>query len=354
MCFLFSGAISVYIKRTWSLENKDIYTKLNEIVTCILCAFIGVLYHYFVLKFGDSFPGNAYSSLRLELALVGATGILSVMLIMGIWAISHKFTTLKHPELLEGENNYELFCERFMKNYRPSIKRKITHLLPLGVVASIVVIFYFLSLNPIYKMENIWRNFSLFFVVVIGIDFAYTFLLGDLIRLLDYSYMPRVVGKLFAIGLNPEELDTFSSTSIMVFGFAPFLLLQFPLFFIILLVTSVADGMASIFGLLAEKKGKKHRFPKKGHKSIEGYIGGSLFAFLSTIFGGFFSNLFGFSDPSIWTIHLFLSLGLILAIVIFIIDVITSNKINICDNYLNPLACGIAAMAFLTIIGVSF
>ncbi len=354
VCFTLSAAIFVHVKRTWSQENKNLYKKLDEIANGIFCALLGILYHFYVLKFGADLPGIARSSLTMELACDGLIGIISVMLIMVLWAISHKIKTIKQPELLENINNYDNFSEHLRLNYKPSVKRKFTHLLPFGVVSIIVVVFWLLGADPTYAHQDRWKNFSLFFVVIFGMDFALTFLIGDLIRLFDYSYMPRTVGELFLRGLTPNELDTFSSTSIMVFGFAPFLLFDFPLFFIVLLIASVADGMASIFGIIAKKVGFSHEFPKNSNKTIEGYIGGSLFAFLCTLFGGFFSNLFGFSNPSVWSLEVLLMLGFILSGVVFLVDIATSTKIRASDNYLNPIACGIIAMIFLQIIGVPF
>ncbi|MBN1800754.1 MAG: hypothetical protein JW891_04565 [Candidatus Lokiarchaeota archaeon] len=354
VCFTLSAAIFIHVKRTWVQKNKDPYKKLNEIVNGLFCALLGILYHLYVLKFGNNLTGIARSSLTLELALNGMVGILSVMFVMSIWALSQKIKTIKNPELLQNVNNYELFCERLKLQYKPSVKRKFTHLLPLAVVSGIVMVFWILNNNPVYSYQGRWKHYALFFVVIFGMDFALTFLIGDLIRLFDYSYMPRIVGELYARGLTPTELDTFSSTSIMVFGFAPFLLFDFPLFFIILLIASVADGMASIFGIIAKKIGFSHEFPKGSTKTIEGYIGGSFFAFLCTLFGGFFSNTFGFSNPSVWSLEILLSLGTILSVVVFLVDIATSTKIRASDNYLNPLACGIVAIIYLYLIGVPF
>ena len=253
---------------------------------------------------------------------------------------------------METVYNYDVFTERLLSEYRLVLKRKVTHILPFGVIGGLILIFSILQFIPIFS--EIWQSYALYFIVILGIDFALTFLIGDLIRLFDYSYMPPPVGELFIKGLTPDEIDTFASTSIMVFGFAPFLLFEFPFFLIIALITSIGDGMASIFGIIATNKNFKHEFPKGSKKTIEGYIGGFIFTYLCVIFGGVFSNFFGFSDPAVWSIDVLIILGLILSIVVFLIDIITSKNIKLCDNYLNPLICGLVTIIFLVIMGIPF
>ncbi len=352
MCFIFCIAIFIHVVKIWNDENKNIYKKIDEIVTGILLCALGGYYPLFTQKFGANLSGIVFHTLREELSILGIIGIVGVMLGICAWGISHKIKSIRHPELLKDVYNYDIFTERLLKEYKLVLKRKITHLLPFGVIGVIILIFAVLQFTPIFS--NKWQNYSLFFIVILGMDFALTFLIGDLIRLFDYSYMPPSIGELFIKGLTPNEIDTFASTSIMVFGFAPFLLLEFPLFLIITLITSIGDGMASIFGIIATNKNFRHEFPKGSHKSVEGYIGGFLFTFLSVIFAGLFSNFFGFSDSSVWTINLLIILGLMLSLVTFFIDIITSKSIKLCDNYLNPLICGLVAMIFLMIMGVPF
>jgi len=352
MCFIFSIAIFTHVVKTWKKEGKDIYKKINEIVTGLLLIALGLYYPLYVQKFGDNLSGIVLPSLKQEFSIIGLFGIIGVMIGICIWGISNKIKSIRHPELLENVYNYEVFSERLLKEYRLVLKRKITHVLPFGVIGGLILIFYVLQFIPIFSDK--WQNYALFFIVILGIDFALTFLVGDLIRLFDYSFMPPPIGELFIKGLTPDELDTFASTSIMVFGFAPFLLFEFPLFLIIALITSIGDGMASIFGIIATNKNFKHEFPKGSHKSIEGYIGGFIFTFLCVIFGGLFSNFFGFSDPTVWSMELLVILGIILSIIVFLIDIITSKNIKLCDNYLIPLICGLVAIIVLVIMRVPF
>lgn len=344
--FIFTIFMFIHIFKTWNLEGKTSYKKINEIIYAFLTLAFGIYYPLLVLWLGNNNNGIFLPNAVDEFTLLGNIFIVGVMLIIVGWGISAKLRTIRNPELLKEQNNYEHFCEEFLKKYpeRSRIKRKITHILPGVVVGLIIIIFYFFF-QPI--LGNVWIDYALFVILIIGIDFALTFLVQDLIRLFDFSYMPPNAIKMCHAGLTPDELDSFSSTSVMVFAFGPFLFLSFPLLFIVLLITSIADAMASIFGILAANK--KHHFPKGTDKSIEGYIGGGLFTFICTIFGVLFSNFFGLST---WSIELALFIASILSIIFFFIDVITS-KVKLQDNYLNPLITGLSIIMILISLNIS-
>ena len=335
--------------RTWNKEGKDIYKKINELVHAILQIGLTICYPFFVIKFSTGVAGIIMPTAEQDFNNLGLMFIFGAIVGLCLWMISAKLGVRKHPERLETINNYEVWCKEFIDEYEVVLKRKITHILPFGVVGGLVIIFAMLQFIPIIGTK--WQAYCMYFIVIIGIDFALTFIIGDLIRLYNFEYMPPLAGQLFKAGLTPEELDSYASTSVMVYGFAPFLLLDFPIFLIILLITSVADGMASIFGIIAAKKGKIHWFPKGSHKSIEGYIGGALFTVFSVVFGVGFSNFFGFSDPAIWNWELTIVITIALTILITIIDFVTI-KYPLCDNWLNPLACGLVLIIILVIYGV--
>ena len=342
--FIFAILMVIHIIKTWNLDGKKTYKKINEIVYAFLTLAFGSYYPFLVLKFGSEKKGIFLPNVLDELTLLGNIFILGVMLCVFGWAISAKIRTIRNPELLKEQNNYEIFCEKFLKKYKEKskIKRKITHILPGAVVGLCVVIFY-VFFRSIFG--DVWINYALFVIVIIGVDFAFTFITEDLIRLFDFSYMPPNAIKMCNAGLYPDELDTFSSTAVMVFAFGPFIFFCFPLLFIVILITSIADAMASIIGILVSNKKiyKKHYFPKNTDKSVEGYMGGFIFTFISTLFGVTFSNFFGLSD---WSIELSLNLALILSFTFVLIDIITS-RIKLQDNYLNPLITGVIILIFL-------
>jgi dolichol kinase len=148
--------------------------------------------------------------------------------------------------------------------------------------------------------------------------------------------------------MTRDEIDTFTSTSVMVFGFGPFLFFSFPIFLIVLLITAVADAFASIFGLVPSKK---HYFPKssESNKTIEGYVGGMISTFLCTLFAVLFSWLIG---RAIWPISATLIVAAVMSITFLCIDLITST-IRLQDNYINPLTTGAILLIILPLFGIS-
>jgi len=320
-----------HVVKSWNDQSKDIYKRINEIMYCILTLAFGFYYPFFIVQFGNNHPGILLQTATSDFTLFGNLFIVGVIIIILLWALSAKIRTLRNPELLETENNYDLFKEHFLEEYskRNKLKRKCFHTIPFAVVGSVIVIFFLFS--PL--LGNKWFDYARFSIVILGVDFAFTFIIGDLVRLLDFSYMPPIPAKLFRKAMVDIELDTFTSTSVIVFGFGPFLFFDFPIFLIVLLIAAVADACASMSGLLAKNK---HFFPPNTDKTVEGYLGGIIFTFLCTVFGVFFATLFGLSD---WSIDLTLFLAIILSITFFFVDLFTS-KFKIQDNYLNPLICG--------------
>jgi CDP-diglyceride synthetase len=335
----------LHIVRSWNSEEKGIFKRINEIIYAILTLAFGLYYPFIILRYGNNFSGIIFSTAILDFIFLGNVFIVGAIFAVFLWALSAKIRVLRNPELKSSCNNYDLFCKKFLKDYaecstRNKIKRKCYHTLPFLVVGTI---FVFLS-NFKFVLGNAWSSYAVMFIVILGIDFAFTFLIGDIVRLLDFSWMPEKASRLFKSGMTDQELNSFTSTSVMVFGFGPFILTTFSIFIIVLLVTAVADACASIFGLLAGEN--KHNFPDDSDKSIEGYIGGIMATFLCTIFAIMFSNFFGLSN---WTWSKIIIISLITSITFFLIDLLTS-KIKLQDNYLNPIVIGVVLVIVSSIL----
>jgi len=336
----------IHIIRSWNSESKTIFKKINEIVYALLVLSFGLYYPLLILRLGKDHAGINFPTAVEELTFLGNFLIVGITMGIVLWGISAKIRTIRNPELLKNQNSYEDFKTKFLATYpnKNHYKRKITHILPVGVVGGCVIIFYNISL-----FDGAWIDYALFFSIIVGVAFASTFIIEDLIRLFDFSYMPPNARKLCEAGLTPDELDSFSSTSVMIFSFGPFLFFSFPIFFSVITITAVADAMASIFGIAADNKGKKHIFPKWSDKSIEGYIGGVLFTFLCVVASVAFSNLLGLSD---WATGVIISLALLLSIEFFLIDFITT-KIKLQDNFLNPFIMGFSAVLYLMALNIA-
>lgn len=346
LCLIFAAIMFIHIIKTWNSENKGAYKKFNEVVYALLTVGFALFYPFLIIRFGGNKAGIILPKAVDELTLLGNIFIVGVMICVSFWGISAKLRTIRNPELLIDQHNYEVFCKEFLEEYseRSQIKRRITHILPGAVVGLIIAIVYYFFFE---LLGNAWFDYAMFIIFIIGIDFALTFIAQDLIRLFDFSYMPPTAIKMCKAGLTPDELDSFSSTSVMVFSFVPFIIFSFPILFIVILITSVADAMASMIGIF--KGDKKHHFPKSTSKSIEGYIGGFIFTFICIVFAVVFSNHFRLSN---WGLELTLYVALILSIVFVFIDLLTS-KIKLQDNYLNPFITGFVLILILITVNIS-
>ncbi|MBN1216606.1 MAG: hypothetical protein JXA99_14350 [Candidatus Lokiarchaeota archaeon] len=334
----------IYIYKSRNKKEKTIYTKINEILYCILTLAFGIYYPLLIIILGKDYNGLIYGTAVDDFILLGNVFIGGEVALIFLWALSAKIRTKKNPKLLETKNNYNQFISNFLENYsiKNKIKRKLYHTLPFTIVALIPLIFFVFKNN----LGERWMSYSIFFIAIVGVDFAFTFIIGDVVRLLDFSYMPPKAADLFKAAMTSDELNTFTSTSVMVFGFGPFIFFNFTIFFIVVLISAIADAFASITGLMASKMG--HNFPKDTSKTIEGYIGGIIVCFFCTIFGSYYSILLGISN---WDIYSILLIAIVLAIVFFLIDLITS-KIELQDNYLNSLIIGSSLLILLILLKI--
>ncbi|MBD3196352.1 MAG: hypothetical protein GF317_14940 [Candidatus Lokiarchaeota archaeon] len=330
--------------RSWNDSKKDIFQKINEIMYTSLTLAFSIYYPIIIYTFGSGYSGFFLNSAIEDFILLGNVFIVGVLMGILLWALSAKVKTIKNPDLLQTQNNYEVFKKNFLEQYslKNKIRRKIYHTIPFAVVGALVIFFYLFK----SYLGDLWINYALFFVVILGSDFALTFIIADLVRLLDFSYMPPKAANLFKEAMTDKEINTFTSTSIMVFGFGPFILFDFPIFLTVLLIAAVADAFASLIGL--KFSDKEHFFPNNSKKTIEGYFGGFISTFLCVFFSVFFSWFFGLST---WPLHLTLIIAIILSIVFLSVDLFTT-KIKLQDNYLNSLASGFTLIIILTIAGV--
>jgi len=343
--FIIVGLMGYYVARSWNNKDKTGFKKINEIMHCLLTLACGFYYPLFIIQFGGNNTGIVFPTAKGDFNFIGTVIIVGIAVLMAFWALTAKVRTIRNPELLIAKNNYEKFCEDFLEDYgdRNKVTRKYIHTIPFGVVGLIVIVYYLLS--PFFGSK--WFDYARFTIAVVGISFAFTFLIGDIVRLLGFSCMPHIVAGWFNKAMKKDEIDTFTSTSVMVFGFGPFLFFSFPIFLIVLLITAVADAFASIFGLVASNK---HYFPKgsESKKTIEGYIGGMISTFLCTLFGVSFAWFVGKAN---WPIWITLLVAGIMAIIFLSIDLITST-IRLQDNYINPLITGAILLVILPLFNI--
>lgn len=336
--------MAMHTYSSWNSPEKPNYKKFNEMVYIILTACFGITYPFFVINFAKEHPGVFLPTALEEFTLIGNVFIFGLFLLMILVGFLNNRRKKKMGPNVKKFKDYKAFCKDFLNNYeqKNSIRRKYSHVLP-GILVIFVILSSY-SLKPI--LLDAWKDYAFFIIIVIGIDFAFAFLLEDIIRLLAFDYMPYFVLRLCREALYPDELDTFSSTFVMVFSFGFFILVSFPIFFIVLLVSSIGDAMSSVVGITYSHK--KHNFPKNTRKTIEGYIGGTTFSFLSAIFGVLFSNWIGFSD---WPFQITLLAAVVASITFLGIDILTSiTKLQ--DNYLNSFGVGLTLILLLSLYNI--
>ena len=78
--------------------------------------------------------------------------------------------------------------------------------------------------------------------------------------------------------IKRKEFYEFIGPTVLVISFIPMFLfarVSFGLFAAAMLIATIGDGFASLFGI----KYGKHPFPKDSHKTVEGYVAGFLGSF---------------------------------------------------------------------------
>ena len=87
MCFILSAAVFIHVIKTWKKEGKNIYKKINEIVTGFLLIALGLYYPFYLDRFGGNLSGIILPTLREEFSIIGLVGIIGVMFGICVWGI---------------------------------------------------------------------------------------------------------------------------------------------------------------------------------------------------------------------------------------------------------------------------
>ncbi|MFX1257482.1 MAG: hypothetical protein ACFFAN_06470 [Promethearchaeota archaeon] len=222
---------------------------------------------------------------------------------------------------------------------KTDIHRKSFHTFP----ASLII---FLWLFAIYIWDGIWnsdkiwgisgQDFGVFLIITAGYSGILIFACLDYIRLSCiyekgniFWILPNNVLNLLAKAIKRKEFYDFIGPTVLILSFIPIFIfahITFGIFAAAMLIATIGDGIASIFGM----KFGKHNFPKDSPKTLEGYILG-------------FIGSFGIAFFAIWvfesniTIFKLTIIALSGATMFLIID-ISNLKVN--DNILNPIICG--------------
>ncbi len=318
---LFSVGFLIILHALKTKKHKKHARTFDELLLGAFHIILCFIYPLYYLRFP-----SLSSTLYLLTNILAVATICFLLLILAF----EKFNVSKHP-YLKKKRSYASFKKNFLSNYNKQnrYKRRITHIIPALVILPIYLIGK--SFAPLLPD---WEAWCVGLITSAGVCFVLVFSIADLVRVSKPELLPEWASKLFSKGLNKEEVldNTFTTSSAMILGFAPWLLAGLLVFTIVSLVASVSDAMAAITGF----RFGRHRFPKKGRKTVEGYIAGILTTFSLVI-----ASFFILSTINPLLIILF---GLFLAGAFFLVDVL---NLPIDDNKINPQVIGFVLLILL-------
>jgi dolichol kinase len=180
------------------------------------------------------------------------------------------------------------------------------------------------------------QDFGVFLGITAGYAGIWVFAMLDYIRLSCiydrgnvFWILPDNVLDLLGKAIKRKEFYEFIGPTVLVISFIPvfiFARISFGIFAAAMLIATIGDGFASLFGI----KFGKHNFPKGSHKTVEGYVAGFLGSF-----GIALVALLAFESQIFFLKLVIIALGG--ACVFLVIDLL---DLKVDDNILNPIFCG--------------
>lgn len=343
--FIVGGLGLFYYAIKLNDSHPEEHNFTNSILALILWITAGLLYPLF---FSTNNP-----SLSLFLVLsVFFICIFTPSLIILILYYQYQFVVKKNPNT-KVKRNFNTFLKHFDKELeeantlrsqklKTEMHRKALHLFPAGVII-------FLWIFGVYIWDNLWnarvawgitgREFSKFLILTVGYSGILVFGALDYIRLSCifenhnlFHLIPDNVLNLLRISMKRKENFEFIRPAVLILSFVPIFFFPFGVFTAAILIATIGDGAASIFGL----RFGKINFPKSSEKTIIGYLAGFFTSFIVSIIP---LVLF----ESILDINEILIIAFGGASMYFVIDI---SNLKIDDNILNPILCALI-MGFL-------
>ena len=209
-------------------------------------------------------------------------------------------------------------------DFQMDFRRKVMHF---GIALGLFAIYFFgiLFQGPLLDLGIPTQLFISYWWLAIGLHLLWVMNLADLIRLHRFEWLGRFATRWLERSIRPQEFHTFTSASLMIVSWFPFLLAPSPIFLIVGVTGSFSDALASSIG---KRWGRR---PGKNGKTFVGYIAGFTSAFVITLLIFLF---FGSQTYSGWETLIF-AMGA--AFGFFIVDF---ASLHISDNFLNPFVIG--------------
>ena len=338
-------AITFKIRKLPGKTAKDFG---NEILTSIMW-FVGAVIYPFAYSPAITVETREYFNIFTDIAMIG------IFMVIFFIVVREKILLKKHPGIIETRD-FETFAINFKSEYtlRRDIDRKVFH-----VIIPAFVLFMYVLGNFLASWLSVGfvsgHDLGIFFIINCGFGGLFLFAAADIIRLSyffkdqgfsAFHLLPTTVLTILTKRMHAKELFTFIPTVLILLSFIPFLPAPFAVFGTITLIASISDAMASIFG-----KAFSQAFPGRGifpsskfryfkNKTIAGYIAGFISTLLIT-----WLMLTAFPVQAL-SMNVMLVTPLLTATTFILIDIL-SLQIN--DNFLNPLACGMVMLVCLLI-----
>ena len=249
-----------------------------------------------------------------------------------------KRKTKREPSVRERRTIENFLLEYEKKNadkeitYKTDLTRKALHLFP---AAMILLLWIF----GVYIWEGMWNqqliygingeNYARFLILTVGFGGIFVFAMLDYVRLSHifkknmYHLLPDNVSNLLGNAMKRSEFYEFTKPATLILAFATIFFAPFPAFCAAMLIATIGDAAASVFGL---GLGRIH-FPKGSPKTIIGYVAGTL-----TSFGVCMISYLIFAPALLIPKAVVLSISGALAFLI--IDLL---NLDVSDNILNPI-----------------
>jgi dolichol kinase len=338
--FILSGTGLFYYAIKLKKKFSEDHNFTNSILTFILWLFAGIFYPLFFTSYSSNII--FFQTLSMLIICIFTPVLISLILIY-----QSRIVLKKQPEV-KTRRNIQSFLESFdarktkFSNNRSSkvntdLHRKALHLFPAGIV---VILWVF----AVYLWEGLWNisvewgisgeEFGRFLILTTGYSGILVFAALDYVRL-SYVFenrsffhlIPDNVLTLLTKSMKRKENFEFIRPTVLVLSFVPIFFFPFCIFASAILIATVGDGAASVFGL----RFGRMRFPKSSEKTVIGYIAG----FIASFAIGFgFILLFG-DLVHITSIFIVAFSG---GLTFSIIDLL---NLKVDDNILNPLFCAL-------------
>ena len=343
--FIISGTGLFYYAIKLNHKYPKEHNFINSILTLFLWITTGLIYPLF-------FSSNNENLIFFQILSTFFICIFTPFLIFLILYYQFRFVIKIDPDI-KAKRSINVFLKEFDKEkdekgklrsqkLKTDMHRKALHLFPAGVIIFLWIFAVYIW-DGLWNAEVIWgitgKDFGEFLILTAGYSGILVFGALDYIRLSFifenhnlFHLIPDNVLNLLSKSMKRKENFEFIRPTVLILSFVPIFFFPFGVFAATILIATIGDGAASIFGL---RFGKLH-FPKSSEKTIIGYVAGFLASFgISLITLLVFEPVLNIIEALIIA-----SGG---ALMFFIIDV---SNLKIDDNILNPILCALI-MGFL-------